>query len=283
MPCRSRATRPAGCGTAGHVARVDARTPRATYDAMVASIGERPRTSFVRRRRCFWSGIGIVRATMELIYAAERSDIRFDRATLLSGADYPIKSAAEIAAILDANPTAEFIEAFAMKAPNRWSEQEGVYRAPGRVERFHFRFRSRAIAIPGWRRKLPYNHVAHGGGQWWTLTHAALRHIADTGRSKPWLLRFYANTMLPDEGFIQTILANSPFGAAIANDDLRLTIWNRPEPPYPALLGPTDFDVIAKSPALFARKLSLARFPALYDRIDAELLHSDRISPETRV
>ncbi len=217
---------------------------------------------------------------MELIDAADRSGIDFDRATLLSGADYPIKSASEIAAFLAARPNAEFIEAFPMAAPNRWSEQGGVYRAPGRVENFHVRIRSRAYAIPRWRRNLPYDHVAHGGGQWWTLTRAAIGYIADTGHSRPKLLRFYANTMLPDEGFIQTILANSPFKASIANDDLRLTIWDRPEPPYPALLGPADFDIVAGSSALFARKLNLTRFPALYDRIDSELLYPPRMPPE---
>jgi hypothetical protein len=258
---------------------VDARTPHALYLAMQGFAARHPLARFVRRHRCFWSGFGIVKATNELVKALVESGCAFDRATLLSGSDYPIKPNVEIAAILARSGNAEFIEAFPMKAENRWSHMTGLYRAPDRTDRFHLRIRSRAYPLP-WRRRLPYDYAAWGGSQWWTLTRAAVEHIAHVATDRPKLARFFANAFIPDECYFQTVLANSPFRDAIAGDDLRLSIWDRPEPPYPALLKPDDIDLLAASPKLFARKFCLDRHPDAYDLIDAELREPSSIRPD---
>jgi len=249
---------------------VDARTPRADYDAIVAQTAGHPLVRFVRRHRCFWSGYGIVRATNTLIAAAVASGIPFDRATLLSGTDYPIKPEDEIAAFFAAAGAREFIETFPLHAPNRWSNHGGSYHGPARVDWFHLRFRSRAWRMPWWRR-LPYGYVAFGGSQWWTLTRAALEHIDRVRVRQPRLRRFFRNVFLPDESYVQTVLGNSSLAANIVSDDLRLHIWDRPEPPYPAVLKTADFALLQASDRLFARKFDLRNHPEVYDRIDGHL------------
>lgn len=255
---------------------VDARAGQAIYDAIAALVPARPQLRFVRRHRCFWSGYGIIKATNELIGSALASGLAFDYATLLSGADYPIKSNAHIARQLAQSPGAEFIEAFPLHEENRWSGHEGLYHGASRVDWFHLRFRSRAWRLP-WRRTLPHNYAPWGGSQWWTLTRAALDHIARIGRETPSLPRFFRNVFLPDECYVQTILANSPFRDAIMSDDLRLTIWDRPEPPYPATLKACDFGLLAGSDKLFARKFDLAQGAHIFDLIDERLRNGSEL------
>lgn len=250
---------------------VDARTSAAVHAEIHQLAYLRAHIHFVPRHRCFWSGYGIVKATNQLIISALASGEAFDRATLLSGADYPIKSQEHINAFFENAGDAEFIEAFPLHAPNRWSNHEGLYHGASRVDWFHVRFRSRAWRSP-WRRRLPLGYEPWGGGQWWTLTRPALELIADVARKHPALPRFFRNVFLPDESYFQTLLGNSRFRGAIAGDDLRLVIWDRPEPPYPAILKARDIECLAESDKLFARKFDLYRNPEIYELIDARFL-----------
>lgn len=249
---------------------VDRRAPAETFAAMQAQLGQR--VTFVRRHACRWGDAGIVRATAALIAAALGSGARFGHATLLSGADYPIKPDAAIASFLDAHPGTEFIECFSLLEHNRWSEHGGVFRTPDKVLNYHLRFRSRVWRLP-WRRRLPYDLKPFGGGQWWTLTRDALAYVDRYLADHPKLMRFARGIFIPDESLIQIVLGNSPFAGRLSGDPLRLAIWDRPEPPYPATLGAEDLPLLAASPALFARKFSLAREPEAYDQVDAVLRH----------
>lgn len=249
---------------------VDARTPRALFEAMKKAVQFHPQLRFVERHRCFWSGFGILEGTNALIKAALSSSINFDRATLLSGADYPIASHGAINARLADAGDSEFIEAFPLHEANRWSGHQGLFHGPSRVDWYHLRFRSRAWRLP-FRRQLPLGYTPWGGSQWWTLTRPALVHIDHVNRAHPELLRFFRNVFLPDESYIQTVLANSPFREKIADDDLRFIIWDRPEPPYPAVLKSGDLDLLLASNKHFARKFDLEHHPSIYDHIDMAL------------
>jgi hypothetical protein len=249
---------------------IDRRASPEMADALMAVCRGRARSHFVERHACYWGGIGIARATVSLMQAAIASGEPFDHATLLSGADYPIKSDAAIAARLGVDPQAEHIEAFSMREPNRWSKDGGLFAAPSRMLRPHLRLRSRVWRLP-WSRRLPYGLEPYGGGQWWTLTRAAVAHMVGYLDTHPRLMRFMRGTFIPDEALVQTLLANSPFAANITGSALRLQLWDRPEPPYPATLKAGDIDLIAASPDLFARKLDPNMDEAVYDRIDRAL------------
>jgi hypothetical protein len=249
---------------------IDARTPPEMAEALTAVCGTRSRVHFVERHRCYWGGIGIARATVSLLKAAITSGEPFEHATLLSGADYPIKSEATIETLLAENPAAEHIEAFAMLKPNRWTAHGGLFNAVSRVLRPHVRIRSRVWRLP-WSRRLPYGLEPYGGSQWWTLTRAAVAHMVAYLDTHPRLMRYMSGVFIPDEALVQTLIANSSFAANVTGSDLRLHIWDRPEPPYPATLKSEDIDLIAGSPALFARKLDPNVDEAVYDRIDRAL------------
>lgn len=249
---------------------IDARSPDAVVEETQALLSGRPQVFFVPRHRCWWARIGIVRGTMSLIDALVGSGVTFDYASLLSGACYPIRSNEEIDRFLAEHAGQEHIECFPLDRPNRWSSDGGLSTAPGRVLRFHLTFRSRIIRTPILR-KLPMGYRPFGGGQWWTLSRAAVTHVASVAARHPRLMRFFAHSFAPDESYVQTILGNSEFVGRVTGDDQRLTIWDRPKPPFPAVLRGEDLPLMRASGKLYARKFSDTVDADVYGRIDAEL------------
>ena len=117
---------------------------------------------------------------------------------------------------------------------------------------------------------MPLGLQPYGGSQWWTLSRQALHYISEFCRRAPEFLSFSKHAFIPDEMVIQTILSNSRFAERVAGDDLRLTIWDRPSPPYPAVLTSADLDLLLSSQKLYARKFDVQTDPlvlqALADR-----------------
>lgn len=231
---------------------IDAKASGAVVDEARALLAQRG-VVFVKRHACWWGGYGIVDGTFELIRAALNSAEAFDYATLLSGADYPIQTNSHIEQYLAARPGAEHIESFRIDQPNKWTRLTDKLRAPDRTLRFHFRWGRRTL--PLWWRSMSNNLLPYGGAQWWTLSRAALAYLDRYVSENRDFVAFFKASYIPDEAVFQTILANSTeFGPKITNYPLRLVIWDRPAPPYPAVLALSDMPAIKASPCHFARK-----------------------------
>jgi hypothetical protein len=130
----------------------------------------------------------------------------------------------------------------------------------------YVRFRSHVWRLGS--RKLPSGVVPFGGSQWWTLSRKALEYVEAKRRDDSRFIRFLGNSFIPDECFMQTILGNSRFASDIVQDDLRFAIWDRPEPPFPAVLKRADLPMLAASSKHFARKFDLEDDPGVADEID---------------
>jgi hypothetical protein len=228
----------------------------------------RENVRFVKRHACRWAAWGIVAATLTLIDTLLELQVDFDYASLISGTDYPIKSNREISVFLGAHPGTEFLETFLLTAPNKWSPHGGMYKAPHKLLCRHVRFRSRIVRLPGMR-TLPAGLEPYGGSQWWTLTKNALEYIRHFVQTTPQFVSFSKLSFIPDESFIQCILSNSPLQDRICNDDLRVIIWDRPTPPYPATLMLEDLDLLLASNKLFARKFDWQLSGPVLDALDA--------------
>jgi hypothetical protein len=221
---------------------------------------------------CYWGSFGIANAMVECVNMTVQAGLQFDYAIMLSGQDYPIKSADRIKEILERNKGAEYIESFELEKPNRWTGQQGPFQAINRVKYWTFFVRSRAfhLRIP---RRFPFGWSPFGGSQWWSLSRECILYLENTFRTKPKVLRYYKHVFIPDESLFQTVIGNEPrFLGRIVNDDLRHIDWDRPNPKYPRTLDMEDFDRLCASPKLFARKFEIDRSRDLLDRIDAELL-----------
>jgi Core-2/I-Branching enzyme len=241
----------------------DLRAPDEVYQEVRRRLGARPLLYFVKRQKCWWASFGIVEGTINLVQSLAASDLPYDYATLLSGSDYPIKSNFEIASYLDRNRGREFIESFLLTAPNRWSEDGGYSTTPRRVLGRHLHFRSRMVRLPGLR-TMPGGLKPYGGSQWWTLSKEAIGFVAEFVERTPEMVSFFRGCFAPDESFIQSAVSNSSLAARVTGDNLRVAIWGRPHPPYPATLTIDDQDMLRESTRHFARKFD--------PRVDSQIL-----------
>jgi Core-2/I-Branching enzyme len=255
------------------VVHVDARASEEVYLPLQEFSSLQPDVFIAPRVSCYWGSFGIVQATLTCLREALRNDRTFDYAILLSGQDYPIKTRHQIAAFLRENHGKEFIESFSLLKPNRWSEHQGIYNASARVSDWYFFFRSRCfhLKLP---RQFPLKWIPHGGSQWWCLSKECILYIDSLVRQQPSVARYFRHVFIPDECFFQSILSNSPFRDRLVNDHLRYIDWECPNPKYPRTLEACDFDKLAASPKLFARKFQSARSKECLDRIDEELIET---------
>jgi hypothetical protein len=237
------------------VVHVDKRAERTVYDTLKSFADTLPSQVHLceQRYRCYWGRFGIVEATLGCVQEAIALALPFDRAFLLSGQDYPIKSMASIRKFLDDHAGLEFIESFPADEPNRWTEAEGAHNALNRVLDWTISFRSRHIQIK-WKRRFPFGYRPHGGSMWWCLTRESLVYVDRFIRENKPFTRHFRTVFIPDESFFQSILSNSPYKDRIVSDDLRYTDWENPNPLYPRTLDASDFATLMKSKKLFARK-----------------------------
>lgn len=123
---------------------------------------------------------------------------------------------------------------------------------------------------------MPLGLKPFGGPQWWTLSRPALQYIIRFIEDNPSFVSFSKLAFIPDETFIQTILSNSDFAKHVTGDNLRLIVWDRPKPPYPAILIKDDLSMLLSTTKLFARKFDC--------RIDADILQAlDRRNAEAEI
>jgi hypothetical protein len=166
-----------------------------------------------------WGDYSQVRAALLLIEAALAAPRNYDYLVLISGTDYPLRSAAEIEDFFLRNNGTEFIDSVAMpsKAAAKPLSRMTCYKSrPGVFGWFMGKGR-RVVAELGLVSKARDYQACfgkltpHAGGQWWALTRDACIYIRRFVADSRQVMKFYENTHIPDEMVFQTILANSPF------------------------------------------------------------------------
>ena len=250
---------------------VDARADASVHAAIAAYATAHEDVLLAAPQRCYWGTYALVQATLGCLGVLVESEREFDYAVLLSGQDYPIKSPATIVAFFEERRGTEFVESFPLDAPNRWTPQGGRFQAMARMTRYTVNLRSRVLQLP-LPRRFPLGWRPYGGSQWWALSREALLWVSGMLRKEPRIARYFRHTFIPDEAMFQTMLANSPFAGRVSAEPLHYIDWERPNPKYPRTLDDGDFQRVAASPMLFARKMHPERSAGLLERVDRELL-----------
>jgi Core-2/I-Branching enzyme len=167
----------------------------------------------------YWGDYSQVHAALLLIEAALAAPRNYDYLVLISGTDYPLRSATEIEHFFLRNKGTEFIDSVAMpsKAAAKPLSRMTVYKSRPGVFGWFIGKGRRLLAELGFVSKARDYQACfgeltpHAGSQWWAFTRDACvyirRFVADNRR----VMKFYENTHIPDEMVFQTILANSPF------------------------------------------------------------------------
>jgi len=216
-----------------------------------------------------WGAYSIVQATINGFKAIVNSGKQIDYVNLLSGADYPIKTTAEIHLFLKERAEKNFM-AFE-------SVHEQWHEAISRLTTYHltnYEFPGKYF-VQKWLnklappRKMPGNLIPVGRSQWLTINSEAVKFILEYIEKHPEVTRFFKLTWAPDEIIFQTILYNSPFKNSMVNNNLRYIDWSEGKP-SPKTLVEEDFIKLIKSDALFARKFDPAQSRIL-DELDMKM------------
>jgi hypothetical protein len=191
----------------------------------------------------FWGDFSGVQATINLMKNALTDPVKFDYLVLLSGSDYPVRSKDYIEAYLKRSKGKEFIGGITM--PN-----QRVSKPISRLTSYRFQRQynfslylklvdalNEAALKLGFQRnyKRFLGHLQpYAGSQWWALSAHACLYILQFMEDNPEIVKFFKNTILPDESFFHTIIGNSPFKSNMARN-LTMAHW-QPSSPSPATL-----------------------------------------------
>ena len=174
---------------------------------------------FEERVKVGWGDISQVNATLKLIDLVLDSGHEYNYVWLISGQDFPIKSATEISRFLEINKGTAFID---IKPTNNrryerllkrnlvlhtaWLTKKGFIRrivrnvwymiTGGRYKTFNF-----------FRRKID-SDIFYFGSSWWCLPFQAIIQMKQALVDNPDFHRFYKHCHCPDESFFQTLLMN---------------------------------------------------------------------------
>jgi hypothetical protein len=220
--------------------------------------------SFDRTISINWASYNHLKAILATLEAGLK-DPRNQIFHVMSGQDYPIRSAEEIIRFFEENRGKQFMENFRMPAVH-W-ERGGMHRISQwyfydlfdfktRIGYYGNRLISKLQNLFGIKRKWPATlPPLYGGGTWWSITRECAAFVVEYGRKNPELLRRMKFTMCPEEMYFHTVIMNSRFAADVVNDHKRYIDWESRNGNSPANLDASDYAKLRTSDKLFARKI----------------------------
>lgn len=209
--------------------------------------------------RVYWGGNSQIIAEYKLFCtASEYSD--YSHYLLISGVDFPIKSNQEIINFFEKNRDKTYMEFVKLPSSN-WDWNGGLDRVQRYWltefdNRFYTKLFGRLLLMIQkilFIKRKSYFKEYYGGANWGNFSESAVKFILNYVKENPEVLESFKYTRAADEIWKQTILNLSD--EEIIYDSLRFIDWVS-GPTYPKVLDENDFDALAHSSALFARKMS---------------------------
>jgi hypothetical protein len=240
--------------------KVDIKTHELLFDV--------PNVYFIKDRVDIqWAAYSTVQAAFNGIKQISSSGITYDFINLITGQDYPIKSATYISNFLEKNIGNEFIEYKDFE--HDWTE------AYARINKYHFtnlkligKHRLEMIVNFFFRkRKMPVKMVMYGISTFWTLSPECALYVVNYVEQNKSFERFLKYTWGSDEFLFQTVLMNSPYKDRIVNNNYRYVDWSAGGA-RPKFLRTEDFDKIMASHGFFGRKFNIDIDENILDLID---------------
>jgi Core-2/I-Branching enzyme len=249
-----------------YVVHVDKSSGSALQADVRAFLAPYQRVDMLASRKALWGGYSLVDAELRGMARLLEMDAGWSHYINLSGQDFPLKSQAHVRDFLGANPGRQFI---------RFSDQAAV--RPDTMERVgHY-----AIEAAGrmFRTGISRNYIPGAtpyiGTQWKAVTRAFCDFVCHDARAARFKA-FYRKSFIPDEGFFQSVMLNTPGHGEIVNDDLRTIDW---VPDGKGELRPHVFTAadalrLKFSPDLFARKFDATEDANILDILERYLAAS---------
>lgn len=199
------------------------------------------------RMPIYWGDFSVVRATIRLIETALCD--RPDYCCLISGSDYPIRSAEYIERFLALGRNRQYMAMVRIPCPERGKPLSRVqaYRFP--IPYNHALARRAMLWLHKSIPRRSYKGITpYAGSQWWALTRDACQYIVRFIDTHPDFVKFFARVPVPDESFFHTIIGNSEFRGEVVRN-LTYCDWSAGGS-NPASLGPAHLEVLTKIPLI---------------------------------
>lgn len=248
-----------------------------------------------QRLPVYWAEFSGVQAILLLIRQALRGPQDYDYFILLSGSEYPIRSAKYIHTFLGERYGLEFINI--VKMPN-----EAAGKPISRINTLRIqsdkpyrRFALRVMAKVGLAQRDYRKYLGglepYAGNTWWALTREACQYISDFVTGNHQVEEYFQNVFAPEETFFHTILGNSPFRSRTRRN-LVYEDWSA-QGAHPAMINGQHVasfestekvhidDVYGSGELLFARKFS-DDFLNLLGPIDDMIRRKEKIGSPCR-
>jgi hypothetical protein len=235
-------------------------------------LAAQPNVFFIQNRtKIYWAGWGTIQATINGF--EEILPKKYDYINVISGQDFPLKSADHIYRYLLERKGKEFITCESMDDPG-WDVGPRVrnyhlinWRIPGK-----FRLEKLLNKILP-KRKFPFDYDIVGRANWFTLSHQAAVYIMDFLDKHPAIIRYFKYCWGADEFLFSTILYNSHFKDHIV-DNLVYVVWSGPKVGHPEILGVKDFDNLKATDKLFARKMDMDKDSEIFTLLEKHIASS---------
>jgi len=232
-----------------------------------------------------WGDFSIVEATVQGIKLLYESDNAPDWFILLSGSDYPIKTAQEILDELNSNQYDAYInhEKIRYKVYQEnpkisliW--QKLAYERYCGLKLFSIPFlgkrpysrdldiRIDAPFITQFFMPFDDNFHCFVGDQWFYANRRSAEYIIQFHQQDNAITSHYRHRMFADESYFQTILANADH-LHLKNDNYRYVDWST-NAAHPKTILLEDLPRLLASPAHFARKFNLEVDRKIFDELD---------------
>ena len=238
-----------------------------------------------------WGSFGCVEATVQalrLLYSGVDAPEWF---VFLSGSDYPIKTAAKILADLQAGSFDAYVEHKLVSNgdlfyPPDPDNLQG-WKHPTWLRQCHKRYCSLRVEVPGINRYLRFNtrtfwpehpmftrgrlpftseFKCYAGEVWFSANHRCARRILDFYDNDRDVTDHYRKTLVPEESYLQTVLANAP-ELKLCQNYRRYVDWTGGGS-NPKVLTLDDLPQLVKTGAHFARKFDERVDAAILDELD---------------
>lgn len=212
----------------------------------------------------FWGGFSLVDAMILLMRKYLEDNFEADYIHICTDSDGLIRPREEMECFLrskglDRNYLTNF------KLPSNVWTKGGMGRF---IYKWSYDYRSKFGAtlsvkiqkIFGVKRKLPHGVEFFGGSSWMSLTHAAIKYIAEHSVENNEIYRFFRFVAVPDESYIHTQLMNSEFRDSVEQNNLRFIKWLPPSP-HPCRLTSMDREEWLASGQFIGRKFCPTPLP----------------------
>lgn len=282
------------------------------YNQFVKGLSHLPNVHFIERQVIYVFDFGHTQASLQGIIEVIESKVDFDYLILSTGQDYSLKSNRYLENFFQENEGKIFLDYM-----DNLVVTDGLWhnRGADNINYWHVRLWKLRFVFPGplnlsshnrycnshetwykilsflWngvvplfpiKRQFPEGFIPYRGSSYWCFPRDCVEYIynfLNTPKGKEYV-NYFKYVDGPDEMFFQTLLLNSPLKDRIVNDNLFFIDWENPNPTRPRVFEACDFERLANSPKLFARKFNATRDSEIFDLLDQRFSQRDELLRE---